>query len=295
VDHRPAPHISLCIPAYQAERHLRATLGCAVAQTAPDLEIVVLDNASTDRTAEILAEMHDPRLRVETNTTVLPLPANWNRLVKLSRGDLVKVLCADDLIHPDAVRQQAQILDSDAAVSLVASRRHLIDDEGRVLAANQGLRGLVGRRSGRDVAARVVRSGGNPIGEPGSVMFRRRDFDRVGGFDGDLLFPMDLDLWVRLLAHGDFLGMAESLAAFRAGSGSVSAVRSRAQYTEQLQLTSRVALDPRWRISTVDRMIGRAAAPLARLRRELLFVTAGWSRRPTLSRSPSSELTEWHS
>jgi len=45
------------------------------------------------------------------------------------------------------------------------------------------------------VARRIVRDGGNPVGEPGSVLFRREHFDAAGGFDGRLRFPMDLDLW----------------------------------------------------------------------------------------------------
>lgn len=287
------PAVSICIPAYQAARHLPATLRFVTAQTCPDLEIVVLDNASTDGTGEIARRSGDPRVRVERNKTTLPLADNWNRAVELSRAPLVKVVCADDLVHPDLTRQQREVLDVDSTVALVANRRHLIDDDGALVAASTGLRHLVGRFDGPAVAAKVVRDGGNPIGESAAVMFRRADFDAIGGFNGALLFPMDLDLWLGLLNHGDFVGLPEPRAAFRASTGSLSSQRQRVQYDEQLQLTSRIAHDPRWGVRHRDRLVGRLSAPLARVRRELFFRVAAHPRRRTLSRVMAGRESAW--
>ena len=289
----PIPHISICIPAYQAERHLAATVESVLAQDCDGLEVLVLDNASTDATAEILARYSDPRLRTATNSTVLPIADNWNRAVELSRGDLVKVVCADDLIRPDSVRLQAAVLDEDPTVALVGTRRHLIDDRGAVLAADRGLHKMIGRHDGRAIAAQVVRSGGNPLGESAGLMFRRKDFDVTGGFDGRLVFPMDLDLWVRLLAYGDFVGLPETMAAFRASATSLSSERSKHQYLEARELTQRIADDPRWSVGSLDKLIGRLGAPLARLRRELLFRTADLPRPGFLSKTGPGSTTSW--
>ncbi|MGI8459055.1 MAG: glycosyltransferase family 2 protein [Propionibacteriaceae bacterium] len=276
--------MSICIPAFEAERHLGTTLTSVLAQGGDDLEILVLDNASTDATAVLCAAAAaaDPRVRIERNPTVLPLPENWNRAIELSRGELIKVVCADDLIHPDAVQVQANALRSNPDIALVASRRHLIDDDGGLLAADQGLRHLTGTLPGRTVAARVVRSGGNPLGEPGGAMFRRRDFERAGGFDGSLLFPMDLDLWMKLLKFGDFLGQRETLAAFRAAANSLSSARSLEQFREQRILTGRITRDTDWRLGRLDTVLGTVGARWARTRRELLFRASGWSGRRAL-------------
>lgn len=287
------PHVSVCIPAYEAEHHLAATLTCVLADTSDNTEIVVLDNASTDGTAALVRSMADDRVRLLRNDEKLSLPDNWNRVVKLSRGALVKIVCADDLVHPAATKLQADILDADQSVALVASRRHLIDDRGRLLAASTGLRGLVGRFDGPTVVSHVVRNGGNPVGESAAVMFRRRDFDAVGGFDGELVFPMDLDLWVKLLGHGDFIGMPETLAAFRASPGSLSSQRLRSQYEEQLTLTRRLARDPKWHVSGWDRLMSHLGAPMAKARRELLFLAARWSRREALHRLMGGPDTQW--
>jgi len=287
------PAVSICIPAYNAERHLPATLRFVMAQTCPDLEILVLDNASTDATAELVARAGDPRIRLERNETTLSLPDNWNRAVELSRGALVKVVCADDLIHPDLTRRQRAVLDADDGVAVVANRRHLVDDDGTLLASSTGLRHLVGRFDGPAVATRVVRDGGNPIGESAAVMFRRATFDAVGGFDEQLLFPMDLELWVRLLNHGDFVGLPEPMAAFRASAGSLSSRRLRVQYDEQLELTRRIAADPRWQVRRRYRLLGRVGAPLARARREILFRAAASPRRRSLSKVMAGPESAW--
>ena len=269
------------------------TLRYVLAQTCADLEIVVLDNASTDRSAEIVHGMANPRVRLVHNDVTLSLPDNWNRAVEVSRGALVKVVCADDLIHPDLTRRQRAILDSDPRIAIVASRRHLIDDAGHLLASTTGLHRLVGRFDGAVVAGRVVRSGGNPIGESAGVLFRRDDFDAVGGFDASLLFPMDLDLWVKLLTRGDFVGMPEPMAAFRASAQSLSSRRLRSQYEEQLELTRQIAADPRWQIRHRDRALSHAGASFARARRELLFRAASHPLRLLLSKVMSGPTAAW--
>jgi glycosyltransferase involved in cell wall biosynthesis len=289
--------VSICIPAYEAERHLPQTLRAVLAQAGDDLEILVLDNASSDRTPTIVRQAADPRVRLVRNDTVLSLPDNWNRAVELSRGRLVKIVCADDLIHPDLTRRQRAVLEEDPGVALVANRRHLINDDGAIIVPTTGLRHLVGRFNGRTVARRVVRDGGNPIGESAAVMFRRSHFDAVGGFDPSLLFPMDLRLWVDLLRHGDFVGLPEPMAAFRASTDSLSSRRLRSQYDEQLELTRQVAHDPRWQMRGADRILGLLGARLARARREMVFWAAdhhlGWRRlNPVIAGADSAWLTD---
>jgi GT2 family glycosyltransferase len=288
-----AVRTSICIPAYQAEAHLAETLDSVLASDADGLEIVVLDNASTDRTAKILNGYKDPRIRRFRNDQVLPIAENWNRAVQLSTGELIKVVCADDVIRPDSVRRQAEILATDPGIALVGSRRHLIDDSGSIVVADRGLFRLLGRHDGASVAAQVVRSGGNPLGESAGLTFRRKDFDAVGGFDGRLVFPMDLDLWVRLLRYGDFVGVPETMAAFRASTTSLSSERSRKQYLEARELTRQIAADPEWHVGAIDKMIGRVGAPLARLRREIVFRMSGRSQQAVLARLTSARHVDW--
>ena len=91
---------------------------------------------------------------------------------------------------------------------------------------------------------------------------------------------MDLDLWIRLLARGRFLGLAEPLAAFRVGGRSLSAANDASIYDDQRAIVDQLAATPQLRVRPVDRAVGRLGAPSGRLRRRMLFaLSARTSRR----------------
>ncbi|WP_345892107.1 glycosyltransferase [Mycolicibacterium sphagni] len=266
------PKVSLCIPAFQAGQFLRATLDSVLAQDFPDMEIVVVDNNSTDETRMILEAITDDRVRVITNRTTLPPEDNHNLAVKLSRGEFVKVISADDTLRRNCVTAQATVLEGNPDIALVASRTDFIDDAGVLLFAARGLRGILGRQTGEQVVRKIVRSAKNPVGAPVSVMFRRTDFDRCGGFRGPSLFTLDMDLWTRLLRQGHFYGMPETLASYRIQGGSLTAsISARSQLAQQDRLTRRIVDDPHWKIPYADRLVGKINRYDVLLKRTVLF------------------------
>jgi glycosyltransferase involved in cell wall biosynthesis len=273
----PHPRVSICIPAYQAERHLRATVDSVLAQQGVDLEVVIVDNHSSDATSSILRDLNDSRLRIIRNPATVSMVENFNLAVSMCRSEFVKLICADDVLAPTCIAAQAAVLDGAPDVALVAVQTDFIDDQGRLLRPARGLRGINGRRDGQHVVRQIVRSGTNPIGAPVAAMFRRDHFERCGGFRDDLLFVMDTDLWIRLLHHGDFVGLSTPLASFRIGSQSASASTSaRSQLAQQFALVNRVCADRRWSITATDRLVGRLAAYDMQARRYGLFRLAAW-------------------
>ncbi|MBB2989442.1 glycosyltransferase involved in cell wall biosynthesis [Mycolicibacterium iranicum] len=265
--------VSVCIPAYQAEEHLRATINSVLAQQCADVEVVVVDNHSTDGTATVLSQIDDPRVRVVRNPITVSMVDNFNIAVRESRGDYVKLVCADDLLTPQCVRIQSSVLDKYPSVSLVSARTDFVDDRGRIMRPARGIRGIVGKKPSQEVARRIVRSGTNPIGPPVAAMFRRADFERCGGFRDDSLFLMDLDLWVRLLQRGEFYGLATALASFRIRSDSSTALTSaRSQLAQQLAFAHGIASDAQWSVSAGDQLWGRARTYDMQLRRTGLYL-----------------------
>jgi glycosyltransferase involved in cell wall biosynthesis len=88
----PAPGVSVCIPATQAEPYLAETIRSVLDQTYRDFELVVLDNASPDRADIIARRVGDVRIRVERTAAPVPQAEHWNRVVQLSRAQLVKLV-----------------------------------------------------------------------------------------------------------------------------------------------------------------------------------------------------------
>ena len=273
------------MPAYRAERFLATTIQSVLAQTFTDWELIVLDNASPDRTGEIARSFDDPRIRVECNRSTLDLVDNWNTVAAMARGTYLKVLCADDLIGPECLEREVEILDRHPDVAIVAVRRNIIGAPGDTILRGRGLEGLVGRQEPAEVARRVVRSGVNPIGWPSALLIRRTDFEAVGGFDRRWLHPVDLDLWLRLLSRGALYGIDESLASFRISDGSVTAQLDDTGAQHRAAIGAFVERSP-WPLTRADVVWCQLRSRLEQVRLRLLFVAAN-SRSPVVRQLPA--------
>lgn len=264
--------VSVCVPAYEAARTLEQTLSSILSQDV-DFELLVLDNASTDRTGEIAASFDDPRVRVERNETTLAIGDNWNRAIALSTGDLVKVVCADDILLPGALAAQLEVM-ADPAFAISSSRFQVIDEQGELVETGLGLPGLEGVRTAQALARTIVRRGPADFGPTAAAMFRREHFDRVGGLRGDLVFPMDVDLFARVGQFGLFFGLPEVAAAWRASSFNLCARTSTvSKLSETLRFHHRLARDCPRLLSPLDVAVGDLR--LARTALHRLRVRAG--------------------
>lgn len=279
------PRVSICVPAYRAERFLATTIQSVLAQTFTDWELIVLDNASPDRTGEIARWFDDPRIRVECNRSTLDLVDNWNTVAAMARGTYLKVLCADDLIGPECLEREVEILERHPDVAIVAARRNIIGALGDTILRGRGLEGLIGHQEPAEVARRVVRSGVNPIGWPSALLIRRTDFEAVGGFDRRWLHPVDLDLWLRLLSRGALYGIDESLASFRISDGSVTAQLDDTGAQHRAAIGAFVERSP-WPVTRTDVVWCQLRSRLEQVRLRLLFVAAN-SRSPVVRQLPA--------
>ncbi|WP_194818326.1 glycosyltransferase family A protein [Nocardia sp. XZ_19_385] len=234
--------LSVVVPAYNAGRTLATTLRTVLDQDV-DFELLVLDNASTDETGELAHSFADPRIRVLRNETVLPIGDNWNTAIQASTGELVKVVCADDVLRPGALAAQLEVM-ADTSIAISSSRFEVIDEAGELLETDLGLPGLLGRQSPRALARAIVRRGPADFGPTAAGMFYRSHFDKVGGLRGDLVFPMDVDLFARVASFGVFFGMTEILAAWRNSSFNLCSQTSTvSKLTDMLKFHHRLAGD----------------------------------------------------
>ena len=192
------PKISVCIPIYNGDAYLAECIESALAQAYPSFEVVLGDNNSSDRSFEIAAAFaaRDPRIVVVHQAETVPMAESWNRCVAAARGDYIKVLPCDDRLHPDCLAIQAEVLDADAGVGLAACGKTVMNSAGRPAFSVRSLPN--GLHSGADFIRNCLRGGRNCIGEPGCMLFRRSTFSQTGGFDSDLEYHLDFDLWLRM-------------------------------------------------------------------------------------------------
>jgi glycosyltransferase involved in cell wall biosynthesis len=210
-----SPKVSICIPVYNSAAYLSVAVESALAQRYNSFEILIVDDCSTDGSAEIAAGFaeRDPRVRFVPNSTNLGMVKNWNRCLELAHGEYIKFLFGDDLLSsPDNIDRLADVLDRYQNVTLVCSFRSLIDSNGHVM-TERGFTPTGCPVSGLLAIRDCLTAARNYIGEPTVVMFRKQQAFR--GFHNDYKQMVDLEMWFHLLLQGDIWCERESLAAFR--------------------------------------------------------------------------------
>lgn len=216
------PLVSVLVPTYNGEAFLRQALESALAQTYGDIEVLVGDDASTDGTAEIVdaAAAADRRVRVLRHAENVGPYENPRRLLQAARGEYVKFLLHDDLLHPRCVAELVAGMRANPSTTLAFSRRCPVDADGAELpgpgfAALSATSGVV---LGRQFGDGMLQACANAVGELTTVLFRRADVDprQLWHVDGRRLAALgDLALWLDLLARGDAFYTPDVLSSFR--------------------------------------------------------------------------------
>jgi glycosyltransferase involved in cell wall biosynthesis len=206
--------VSVIIPAYNADQFVGDAISSVLTQSHENLELIVVDDGSTDGTAEIAEAFGDPRLRVLRQPNSGPARAR-NLGLALAMGQEVAFLDADDYWLPNKLDRQLRRLEADEQVSAVGCLMHYRSSTGRVL-------GVAGQAVDDDEQERIAR--GQLLPFPlSSILFRRSTLDIVGEFDESLRDGAeDLDLMTRVAREGRFICVDEVLGVYRIHPGSLS-------------------------------------------------------------------------
>jgi len=129
------PRVSIGLPVYNGENYLEEAIDSILAQTYKDFELIISDNASTDRTPDICQAYanKDPRIRYYRNEKNIGAAVNFNRVFELSSSEYFKWAAHDDIIAPDYISECIEILDNDDSIVLCNSKAKFIDESGEVI------------------------------------------------------------------------------------------------------------------------------------------------------------------
>lgn len=266
------PLVTIGIPAFDCGPFVGAAIASALAQDHPNFEVLVIDDASTDDTLAVVRSFDDPRLRVIANDHNVGMAENHNRVLAEARGEFTKILHADDVIEPDAVRLQAAALSADPQIALVSSRRRIIDDLGKPI-VTRGPSWPEGRIAAAEVLRSVARAGSNLIGEPSAVLFRTATAREAGGFSTGELYLIDLEFYARMLGRGDLYFIPRPLTGYRVRSDNATARYSGGPTADMERFLKHLQADPDLGITDADIAEGmRRASRDYRMRRVFVSV-----------------------
>lgn len=227
--------VSVCVPVYNAEKTIGATLESVVLQTESDWELVIQDNASTDGSLAIIddfASRHSRHnIRIIRKHVTAPPHENWQSCIREAQSSWIKLLFADDVLYPRCLEWQLACAEENPGVVLVSNRRDIIGMSGRVLMRARGHGRLLGRFTRTQLVNEILRTGSNPLGEPEAVLFSRAASTASPGFTANNPYVVDLDYWIKILGCGEGFADPRVAGAFRVTDGSASIRLLRRQFS----------------------------------------------------------------
>ncbi len=224
------PRVSVIIPTYNAARFLPDALASVLAEATPDVEVLVVDDGSTDGTPALLAR-YAPRVRSIRIANGGPGRAR-NVGVAATRAPLVAFLDADDRWLDGSLRRRLAALEAEPRAALVHGLARYVDADGRPMAFDP----LAYRsRPGERHSGWVLRSlfWHNFI-HTSTVVGRRAAIEAVGGFDERREVIEDYDLWLRIAARWPIAFVREEVAAYRCYPDSLGRTGRARTYLGQL-------------------------------------------------------------
>ncbi len=207
------PLISVILPVHNGERYLREALSSVFEQTERDFEVIAVNDHSNDHTADILASIQDPRLRVVTLSGERGLVAGLNAGLRRASGSYIARMDADDICLPQRFEMQYALFSRNDETGLVYSDAHAFSGagEGKLIqsAEPERLKEVL-----------MLQASGMTIVHP-TVMIRRTLLQQVGGYR-QFSHAEDRDLWLRLVGKTRFAKTARPLLRYRVNPDGVS-------------------------------------------------------------------------
>lgn len=198
----PLPKVSIVIPVYNHARYLSESIGSVINQTYSNIELIVLDDGSTDGTSEILRKLEGQFIweSHQNMGQALTLNKGW----RMAKGSILAYLSADDILYPRAVERCVKALLDNPHAALCYPDFDLINPSSDVI---------------RSVSAPEYSYDEMVINfkcAPGvGAFFRRSIYERAGEWNPELRQHPDYEYWLRLGLHGEFVHLKECLGGFR--------------------------------------------------------------------------------
>lgn len=211
--------VSICIPAYNAEKTIESTLQSILNQSYRNLEIIIVDNASTDSTLSIVQRFKDPRTRIYRNERNIGAEKNWNKCLELASGEYIAIFHADDIYLPDIIKEQVLTFRNNPTIGAVFALAKNINEQDKVISH----RNLPSELRGKKIyylshLFLSILINGNFLTCP-SCIVKSKLYKELAPFDYDRFgTSSDLDMWLRILEKCPVAILEKELMCYRISS-----------------------------------------------------------------------------
>ncbi|MBR3584860.1 MAG: glycosyltransferase family 2 protein [Oscillospiraceae bacterium] len=217
------PLISIVLPVYNGEKYLRQSIDSVLDQTYTNWELLIIDDGSTDASAQIAQEYaeRDSRILYHRNPENMRLPRTLNRGFSLTKGDCLTWTSDDNYYYPTALRTMYDALIREGKEFAFASC-DVINGEGQIIESI----------TVNDSAKKVI-VGGNPVGA--CFLYSRRVYETIGDYDPSMTLVEDFDYWQRICARFEPVCIPQKLYAYRWHDGALTSTMKKDVFNRTLE------------------------------------------------------------
>ncbi|BAZ51234.1 putative glycosyl transferase [Nostoc sp. NIES-4103] len=205
--------ISVILPVYNGEKTVKETIESVLNQTFKNIELILINDGSTDSTLKIIESIQDARLQVFSYQNA-GLATSRNRGLSHCTGTFISFIDADDLWTSDKLESQLKALQAHPKAGVAYSWTNYIDTEGKFLKSGTHIT-VTGDVYKQLVLRNFLENGSNPL-------VRSEALKEVGGFDETLPAAEDWDMWLRLAARYEFVAVPKAQILYRVSANSMS-------------------------------------------------------------------------
>lgn len=210
--------VSVCIPVYNCEKYVKKCIESVINQSYKNIEIIIINNNSTDNTEAIVKGIKDNRIKYYKNQSTIILTENWNKCFKYSSGKYIKILCADDLINNKYIENMVEIFNSKRDIGIIFSNLNFIDDkENKILISDRNFRNSFLITKGNKFIKDIICCKKKIFSTPTSWILKSECLKQVKGFTlikGNECC-IDLEFISRVLINYDGFFCSNKLASYR--------------------------------------------------------------------------------
>jgi len=207
------PLVSICIPTYNRAGMVEKAIESALSQSYPNIEVLVVDNASHDAIESVIAAYNDPRLHFFKNPQNLGIFGNFNRCVELSHGEYIHILHSDDFIDSNFTKTCVEFMESHPGVMMTFSSGQFLSDNQQKKMAGHDHDIIYPAPEG----FKKILEEGNLIVCP-SVIIKREVYDSVGLYSCEYPYAGDFYQWLKISRKFDLAFVANATLFYRQGN-----------------------------------------------------------------------------
>ncbi|MEN9389389.1 MAG: hypothetical protein RLY61_473 [Candidatus Parcubacteria bacterium] len=203
-----APLVSVLIPAYNAQKYIEESIRSTLTQTYKNLQVIIVNDASTDRTGAIIEQfrLQDSRIELITNTSNLKMSLSLNKGLAQARGKYIARMDADDISLPERISRQVAYMESHPEVGISGTSMKIVDEDLQQI----GIRSYY--LTDAEIRKHIFKF--SPFCHP-SIIMRKDVLDKAGGYEHEYNPAEDYELYFRLGMHSKFGNIPDFLLMYR--------------------------------------------------------------------------------